>query len=261
MVVVDLLLNEDLGTLLEDRQARGLNTEHIVNLVNVVRERAGSVHSREHHQLIQVRAVHIQNILLLLRISSHLLVVDQLVLDLAHVDTAHTIHACENCIEDLVLQESQHRRVLDHILIKGDAQNDLVCRLVRMHTVQNLQTRVSELGDDLCEIQNVTSSLLGVIQFETHNPRGCTRRLLRNRKLLVECENVHVLLHNRATGRRVIVDPNRLGNVAQSRALDLLHLGNRRILITRDLGQQIDRVARTLRVRRGRQQLLDTRNT
>ena len=262
MVVIHLFRAEDLVELIQQTRATRLDTEDIIHLVNVIREGASAVQTREHQQVVEVHALGIQHILVLGHIPANHIVVHLLALNLAKVDTAHTVDARQHRIENLVLEESDIGRRLDHGRIKHQTQNQLLCRGVRSQALDNLQLLVvRQLGLNLRQVANVARVHLHIIQLQTHNPRRAAIRLVLQAELAVQLQSIAVLLHNRAGSNRVrvIVHANRLGNVTQSRTLNALHHGNR--VIARHIARKVRRVARTLRVRRCRQQLLDTRHT
>ena len=129
-MVIDLLRAEDLIELLQQTDTSCLDTEDIIDFVNIVREGASSVHTRKHQQVVKVHALCIQHILVARHIPTHRVIVDLFALDRAEVNSAHTVNAGQYRVEHLVLEESEVSRVLNHCLIEGDTENQLLGRRI-----------------------------------------------------------------------------------------------------------------------------------
>ena len=251
-MVIDLLRAEHLVELLQQTDTSCLDAEDIIDLVNIVREGASSVHTRKHQQVVKVHTLCIQHILVPRHIPAYRVIVHLFALDRTEVNSAHTINASQHRVKHLVLEETEVSRILNHRLVKGDTENQLLGRCIRCHALHDLElTDIRQLGLDLREVTNIARIHLYVVQLKPHDPRGSALRLVLQAELAVKLQRIPILLHNRAgrQGVGIVVDAYRLCDVPQGCTLDTLHHGNRVVL--RDISLEVCGIARTLRVRRG----------
>ncbi len=268
VMLVHGLLREDLVELLEERQARGLNSEDVHNLVNVVRGRAGGVHAREHRKLLEIGTLHIQHLERLADLATHAAIAHKLVLDLAKLETPDVgisgdhhlqkafLHAATDGLNaDLVRRkELEANRQVTLGVDQRTGDLDLLREFGRQ--LLRLQSRLNER-----HIQDTTADKLGGIQLHTNDPRT-THTIRLHREPFVVLEDFAVLLQNGLTwSHRILVDPHRLRNLTQGRLLDFTHLVDGRLLRMLEGGFELQGVAWALRVLGGIQQLLNTRDT
>lgn len=268
VVVVHGLLREDLIELLEERQTRGFNPEHVHDLVNVVRGTARGIHPREHRKLLKIGTLHIQHLEGLADLSTHASIAHKLVLDLAELETTDVGIAGDHHLQETLLdattnglnadlvrrQELEANRQVTLGVDQRARDLDLIGKLGSQ--LLRLQTRLNER-----HVENTATDELRGIQLHTHDPRTPhTVRL--HREALLVLENLAILLQDRLAGsHRVLVDAHRLRNLTKRGLLNLAHLVDGGFLRVLNCGLQIERVARALRVLRGIQQLLNTRDT
>lgn len=268
MVLVDSLLREDLIELLEQSQTRGLNSEDIHDLVNVVRCATGVVHTWNHRKLLQIRTLDIQHLERLRNLASHTPIAHKLILDFTELQATHTGISRDHHLQKTLLDATTNRFNADLVGSQEleanrqfalgvdertrdfDLLSKLGGQLLRLETSLNLR-----------HIKHTATNELRGIQLHANNPRTANTVRLHREPLLI-LQNLTILLQNRLPGSHgILVDPHRLRNFTERCLLDFTHLVNRSFLGMLDVCLQLERIARTLGILRCIQQLFNTRNT